>query len=150
MLIYIEKCLMAPHLAFALIFLIPRIQTIQMTWECYECSNQFQSSSKCIIVYAIGWFINCYASNKEIEYKLIYMTNYVHSNIIMKALRQLCQTPLYISEKISLKWNWEDLPKFANTSKNIDFEHKIIENDNNDFIFFEKFEEMLEKYSTKN
>jgi hypothetical protein len=67
----------------------------------------------------------------------------------MKALRQLCQTPLYISEKISLKWNWENLPKFANTSKNIDFEHKIIENDDNHFIFFENFEEMLEKYNTK-
>jgi hypothetical protein len=55
---------------------------------------------------------------------------------------------LYISEKLSLKRNWEDLPKFANTSKNIDFEHKMIENDINEF-FFEKFEKMLENYNTK-
>ncbi len=109
-------------------FLIARIQTIWNTWECCECSNQFESSSKCTIVYAIGWY--------KLEYKsiYIYMTSYVRSNIIMKALWQLCQTPLYISEKIFIKWNWEDLPKFANTNKNIDFEHKIIENDVNEFF----------------
>ncbi len=55
---------------------------------------------------------------------------------------------MYISEKISIKWNWEDFPKFANTSKKIDFEHKMIENDVNEFVF-DKFEEMLEKYNTK-
>ncbi len=85
---------------------------------------------------------------KKLKYKLIYMRSYVRSNIIMEALWQLCQIPLYISEKLSLKRNWEDLPKFANTSKNIDFEHKMIENDINEF-FFEKFEKMLENYNTK-
>jgi hypothetical protein len=41
---------------------------------------------------------------------------------------------LYISEKIFIKWNWEDLPKFTNANKNIDFEHKIDENGVNDFF----------------
>jgi nucleoid DNA-binding protein len=31
------------------------------------------------------------------------MTSYVHPNIVMKALQQLCQTPLYISGKFSIK-----------------------------------------------
>jgi len=50
------------------------------------------------------------------------MTSYVHLNIVMKALQQLCETPLYISGKFSIKPNWEDFTKFANASKNIDFE----------------------------
>ncbi len=49
------------------------------------------------------------------------MIGYVHPNIVMKALQQLCQTPLYISVEISRKPNWEDLIEFANASKNIDF-----------------------------
>jgi hypothetical protein len=52
------------------------------------------------------------------------MIGYVHFNIVMKTLEQLCQTPLYINAKVSIKPNWEDLIEFANISKNIDFEQK--------------------------
>jgi hypothetical protein len=76
------------------------------------------------------------------------MTSYVRSNIIMKALWRLCQTPLYISEKIFTKWNWEDFRKFTNTNKKIDFEHKIIERIQW-IYFFDKFEKMLKKHNTK-
>jgi hypothetical protein len=54
---------------------------------------------------------------------------------------------LYISAKISIKPNWEDLTKFANTSKNIDFEQNIIENDINEENS-DKFEKMLEEKNT--
>jgi len=49
----IEECFIASHFAFFTNFAIARIQTIQNTWECCECSNQFESSSKCIHVCAI-------------------------------------------------------------------------------------------------
>ncbi len=39
---------------------------------------------------------------------------------------------MYICAKISIKPNWIDLAKFANASKNIDLEQKIIENDVNE------------------
>jgi hypothetical protein len=57
---------------------------------------------------------------RKLEY--IYDIGYVHPNIIIKDILQFCQAPLYINAKISLRSNWEDLIKFANTSKNIDFE----------------------------
>jgi len=62
----------------------------------------------------------------------------------MKTLQQLCQTPLYISAKVSIKPTWENLIEFANTSKNIDFEQNFIENDVNEFFFYE-FEKILEE-----
>ncbi len=65
----------------------------------------------------------------------------------MKTLQQLCQTPLYISAKVSIKSNWEDLIEFANVSKTIDFEQKNIENDVNQKIY-DKFEKILEEDNT--
>ncbi len=50
------------------------------------------------------------------------MIGYVRLNIVIKVVLQLCQSPLYISAKISIRSNWEDLMEFANASKNIDFE----------------------------
>ncbi len=50
----------------------------------------------------------------------------------MKALRQLCQSP--ISAKNFIKLNWKNLIEFTNASKNNDFEYKIIENDINEEI----------------
>jgi hypothetical protein len=69
---------------------------------------------------------------KELEYKSIYMICYVRFNIVMKALQQFCQSP--ISAKNFIKPNWKNLTKFANASKNNDFEYKIIENDINEEI----------------
>ncbi len=75
------------------------------------------------------------------------MIGYVCPNIVMKALRQLCRTPLYISAKIFIKLNQEDQIEFENASKNIDFEQKIIENDIKEKNS-NKFKEMLEKDNT--
>jgi len=72
------------------------------------------------------------------------MIAYVHFNIVMKTLQQLCQTPLYISAKVSIKPNWEDFIEFANASKNIDFEQKNTKNDINEENF-DKFEKILEE-----
>jgi len=47
------------------------------------------------------------------------MIGYVHPNILIKVVLQLCQTPLYISAKISIRSNWEDLIEFANASKTL-------------------------------
>ncbi len=81
---------------------------------------------------------------KKLEYKYIYMIGYVHFNIVMKTLQQLCQTPLYISAKVSIKPNCEDFIEFVNASKNIDFEKKNIENDINEEKI-DKFEKILEE-----
>ncbi len=54
---------------------------------------------------------------------------------------------MYISAKISIKPNWEDLIEFANVSKNIDFEQKNIENDVNKKNY-DKFEKILEEDNT--
>ncbi len=75
------------------------------------------------------------------------MIGYVRPNIVIKVILQLCQTPLYISAKISIRSNQEDLIEFANPSKNIDFEQNIIENDVNEENF-DKFEVMLEEDNT--
>jgi hypothetical protein len=40
-----------------------------------------------------------------LEYKSIYMLDYVHPNIMMKVYKELCQTPLYKNEKISIRPN---------------------------------------------
>jgi hypothetical protein len=48
----------------------------------------------------------------------------------MKALQQLCQSPL--SAIFFIKSNWNFLTKFANASKNNDFEYNIIGNDINE------------------
>jgi hypothetical protein len=61
----IEERLITPCLAFAKKISIIRIQTIQNIWECCECSDQFESRSKCTIAYAIWWFINCYFINTQ-------------------------------------------------------------------------------------
>jgi hypothetical protein len=67
------------------------------------------------------------------------MIGYVHFNIVMKTLQQLCQTPLYISAKVSIKSNLEVFIEFANISKNIDFENDVNEEK------FDKFEKILEE-----
>ncbi len=51
--------------------------------------------------------------------EFIYMIGYVHPNILIKVVLQLCQTPLNISAKISIRSNWEDLIEFANACKTL-------------------------------
>jgi hypothetical protein len=46
---------------------------------------------------------------RKLDYKSIYMLGYVHSNIMIKALQELCQTPLYESVKIAIRPNLQDL-----------------------------------------
>ncbi len=42
------------------------------------------------------------------------MFNYVHLNIMIKNLQELCQIPLYKSAQISIRAIWQDLMKLAN------------------------------------
>ncbi len=51
--------------------------------------------------------------------EFIYMIGYVHPNIFIKVILQLCQTPLNTSAKISIRSNWEDLIEFANVGKTL-------------------------------
>jgi hypothetical protein len=39
----------------------------------------------------------------KLEYKFIYMSGYVCPNMVMKALEELCQIPLYKIAKISIR-----------------------------------------------
>jgi hypothetical protein len=39
-------------------------------------------------------------------YKLIYMSNYICPNIVMKTLQECYQIPLYIDADVSIKPNW--------------------------------------------
>jgi hypothetical protein len=41
----------------------------------------------------------------KLESKSIYMSSYVHPNIMIKTLQELCQTPIYKSAKISIRPN---------------------------------------------
>ncbi len=45
------------------------------------------------------------------------MLGYVSSNIVIKALQELCQTPSYKSVKFSIRPNWQDLVEFTNTKE---------------------------------
>jgi hypothetical protein len=49
------------------------------------------------------------------------MSGYVCPNMVMKALEELCQIPLYKIAKISIRWNWQDLMELANVSESVDF-----------------------------
>jgi hypothetical protein len=42
---------------------------------------------------------------RKLEYKSIYMLGYIRPNIVMKALQELCETPLYIDANVSIKPN---------------------------------------------
>ncbi len=62
----IEEYLIAPCHAFVQFFQLQGYGQYKNTSKCCEWFNEIESSSKCIIVlYAIWWFINYYASRKE-------------------------------------------------------------------------------------
>jgi uncharacterized protein YdhG (YjbR/CyaY superfamily) len=47
------------------------------------------------------------------------MSGYVHPNIVIKALQELCQTLLYKSAKFSIRPNWQDLVELTNINETI-------------------------------
>jgi hypothetical protein len=53
------------------------------------------------------------------------MSSYVHPNIVIKTLYELCQTPLYKSAKFSIRPNWQDLVELTNINETIKSEKKI-------------------------
>jgi len=63
----------------------------------------------------------------KLGYKSIYKFGYVCSNIMMKALQELCQTPLYKSAKTSIRPNLQDLVELVNTNKTIGLGGKKID-----------------------
>ncbi len=45
------------------------------------------------------------------------MSGYVHLNIVIKALWQIDQTPLYVNAKVSIQPNWQGLVELVNATK---------------------------------
>ncbi len=74
------------------------------------------------------------------------MFGYVWLNIVIKPLRKIYKTPLYVSINVAIKPNWQSLTKLANASGNNDYE-----NDNFgqtfDFYNSHKLEEIIEENS---
>jgi hypothetical protein len=84
--------------------------------------------------------------NKKLGYKSIYMLDYICTNIIIKTLQELCETPLYIDANVSIKPNWQGLVERANESEKYKIEKKL-----NFFLKinnFETFEEIMEEDNT--
>jgi hypothetical protein len=90
-----EECLIAPHLAFTQIFqlkgygqygmhgnIIHVVTNLNLVWTIWPWSH-------------IWWQFNCKIFGKKLEYKSIYMLSYVLLNIMIKALKALCENPLY-------------------------------------------------------
>jgi hypothetical protein len=46
---------------------------------------------------------------RKLEYKSIYMSGFVRPNIVMKALNDLCKTPLYKDANVYIKQDWKDI-----------------------------------------
>lgn len=45
------------------------------------------------------------------------MLGCIHPKLVIKTLKQICQTPLYINAKVSIKPNWQGFGKLANTKQ---------------------------------
>jgi hypothetical protein len=45
------------------------------------------------------------------------MSSYICPNIIIKALQELCETPLYIDANVSVKPNWQVLVELTNANE---------------------------------
>jgi hypothetical protein len=56
---------------------------------------------------------------KKLDYKSIYMLGYVCSNIVIKVLHKLCQTPSYKCVRISIRPNLQDLVELVSTNETI-------------------------------
>jgi hypothetical protein len=51
---------------------------------------------------------------RKLEYKSIYMSSYVHPNIVIKVLQIFCQTPLYKSGKKLVRPKSQNLVELRN------------------------------------
>ncbi len=71
------------------------------------------------------------------------MCGYVWLNIIIKKLREIYKTPLYITIDVTIKPNWQKLIELANTSGNNEFENDNFEQ-TFDFHDSNKFEKIIE------
>jgi hypothetical protein len=77
---------------------------------------------------------------RKLEYKSIYMSGFVRPNIVMKALFDLCKTPLYENANISIKEDWKDVMDSLINDDNI--LNKKDETTLNEPVSFDGFEEV--------
>jgi hypothetical protein len=54
---------------------------------------------------------------RKLEYKSLYISSYVHPNIVMKTLQQIYRNLLYMNANVSIKPNWQGLMEFVNVSQ---------------------------------
>jgi hypothetical protein len=64
---------------------------------------------------------------RKSKYKSIYMLGYVHPNMMMKTLQELCQTPMYKIAKFSIRWNWQNSMELANVNESVDLKKNVID-----------------------
>jgi hypothetical protein len=50
---------------------------------------------------------------RKLEYKSVYLSGFVRPNIVMKALHDLCETPLYKEGGITMNRDWKNVMENA-------------------------------------
>jgi hypothetical protein len=142
----IEEPLVSPRLVFAQIYQLKGYGQYGMRGSIVNVPTNLDlvqnilprlpHDSSTIIVYL----------KRKLEYKSIYMSRFVHPNVVMKALYTLCNTPLYKDIKVSTKQDWKDVMDFlVNDIPNLD---KKIENDLDESNLLDGFEEIVDDEST--
>jgi len=58
---------------------------------------------------------------RKLQYKSIYMSNYVCPNVVIKTLQQIYKIPLYIDAKVLIKPNWQGLTEFTNVANEMNY-----------------------------
>jgi hypothetical protein len=116
----IKEPLVSPRLAFAQIYQLKgygqygiRGSIVNVPTNLDLIQNllpQLPHDSSIIVVYL----------KRKLEYKSIYMSGFVCLNIVMKALFDLCKTPLYENATISIKEDWKDvMDSFVNNDNTL-------------------------------
>jgi hypothetical protein len=54
---------------------------------------------------------------RKLKYKFIYISSYIHPNIVMKTLQQIYENPLYMNANVSIKPNWQGLMEFVSVNQ---------------------------------
>jgi hypothetical protein len=136
----IEEPLVSPRLAFAQIYQLKgygqygiRGSIVNVPANLDLIQNvlpRLPHDSSIIVVYL----------KRKLEYKSIYMSGFVRPNIVMKALFDLCKTPLYENANISIKEDWKDVMDSLINDDNI--LNKKDETTLNEPISFDGFEEV--------
>ncbi len=75
------------------------------------------------------------------------MWKYVHPNVVMKPLHELCKTPLYANAHVSIRRDWEDITSLANVNENDGLDELSFVNLSSS-INKDKFEEVLNEDPT--